>query len=132
MKQVFIVRGLPGTYKSTIARMLVEHEDHVLEAAKIMNMITKEHDFHPDLVKKSHEICQQAFEMLVQQGVERIAVANTSTRYEEFQYYIDSAAKHGYTAVLMVMEQQPHHVQHSPRIGQGQLTKMRKRFEINL
>lgn len=132
MKTVFIVRGLPDTGKSAIALRLVECEDHVLEAAKFMRQETGDHSFRHDLVATSHIRCEVEFMKLIEQGVERIAIANTSTRNSEYQFYVDKAEEHGYHVVKLILERNPFNPYPNKRVGRTQIETMRKRFEIQL
>ena len=84
MKNLYIVRGLPGSGKSTFAKTLVGHDFLVCEADKYF-MVNGEYKFDVTKLKEAHESCRNMVEtymkdsMVNDQFYQEIAVSNTFT-----------------------------------------------------
>jgi predicted kinase len=136
-KNLYIVRGLPGSGKSTFALNLVGADFLVCEADKYF-MIDGEYKFDATKLKQAHEFCRNTVETYMRDNVEandqfyrQIAVSNTFTQEWEMQPYIDLAKKYGYTVFTIVVENRHGGVnQHG--VPDEALTRMRDRFEIKL
>lgn len=93
---LYLVRGLPGSGKSTIARDLVDNglADVQVEADMWMYNDRGEYEFSPSLVKHAHGRCQAAVRKCLRRG-ESVAVSNTFTQRWELQPYINMAEYFG-------------------------------------
>ena len=92
-KTLYLVRGLSGSGKSTIARALAPiynccADDHF--------MINGEYRFRPEGLGEAHASCQKQTEVWMVSGVEIIAVHNTLTCSWEAMPYRDLAERYGY------------------------------------
>ena len=136
-KNLYIVRGLPGSGKSTFALNLVGADFLVCEADKYF-MVDGEYKFDGSKLKDAHEFCRNTVETYMRDNVEandqfyrQIAVSNTFTQEWEMQPYFDLAKKYGYTVFTIVVENRHGGVnQHG--VPDEALTRMRDRFEIKL
>jgi predicted kinase len=136
-KQLYIVRGIPGSGKSTFANNLVGSDFLVCEADKYF-MVDGEYKFDATKLKQAHEFCRNTVETYMRDNVEvndqfyrQIAVSNTFTQEWEMQPYFDLAKKYGYTVFTVIVENRHGGVnQHG--VPDEVLTKMRDRFEIKL
>lgn len=136
-KNLYIVRGLPGSGKSTFATHLVGADFLVCEADKYF-MVDGEYKFDATKLKAAHEFCRNTVETYMRDNVEandqfyrQIAVSNTFTQEWEMQPYFDLAKKYGYTVFTIVVENRHGGVnQHG--VPDEALTRMRDRFEIEL
>lgn len=136
-KNLYIVRGLPGSGKSTFALNLVGADFLVCEADKYF-MVDGEYKFDGSKLKDAHEFCRNTVETYMRDNVEandqfyrQIAVSNTFTQEWEMQPYFDLAKKYGYTVFTIVVENRHHGVNHHG-VPDEALTRMRDRFEIKL
>jgi predicted kinase len=136
-KNLYIVRGLPGSGKSTFALNLVGADFLVCEADKYF-MVDGEYKFDATKLKEAHEFCRNTVETYMRDNVEandqfyrQIAVSNTFTQEWEMQPYIDLAKKYGYTVFTIVVENR-HGGVNEHGVPDEVLTKMRDRFEIKL
>jgi predicted kinase len=136
-KQLYIVRGIPGSGKSTFANNLVGSDFLVCEADKYF-IVDGEYKFDATKLKQAHEFCRNTVETYMRDNVEvndqfyrQIAVSNTFTQEWEMQPYFDLAKKYGYTVFTVIVENRHGGVnQHG--VPDEVLTKMRDRFEIKL
>jgi predicted kinase len=136
-KVLYIVRGIPGSGKSTFAKQLVGADFLVCEADKYF-MVDGEYKFDATKLKQAHEFCRNTVETYMRDNVEandqfyrQIAVSNTFTQEWEMQPYFDLAAKYGY-AVFTVIVENRHGGVNQHGVPDEVLTKMKDRFEIKL
>lgn len=126
MKQVVIIRGLPGSGKTTLATALAEqvHTVHV-EADHFFERIGKV--FDRALLAEAHADCFTRFELaLYDPRVQRVIVSNTFTTRWEYQPYVDAANKAGYSPQIVVCRGNFGSVHDVPEAA---LRRMRERWE---
>ena len=88
--ELILVRGLPGSGKSTFARKYYSHYAH-FEADMFFEQKGR---YVPALIGKAHEWCQhQTLKAL--QARQSVVVSNTATRRWELAPYLEIAAKTG-------------------------------------
>jgi predicted kinase len=137
-KVLYIVRGIPGSGKSTMAKMLVGEEFLVCEADKyFIDKETGEYNFDFTKIKEAHKFCQDTVETYMKDSLvndqfyREIAVSNTFTQEWEMEPYLELAKTYGYKTFSIIVENRHGGVnQHS--VPDEVLTKMRERFEIKL
>jgi len=100
MKQLYIIRGLPGSGKTTLAHKL---SPIVCEADQYF-VRDGVYNFEPTLLKEAHKWCQMQVVQSMQNGAPIIAVSNTSTQKWEYQQYLDWAQQFGYTVFVIVCQ----------------------------
>jgi predicted kinase len=135
-KKLYIVRGLPGSGKSTFALDLVGSDFLVCEADKYF-MVDGEYKFDGSKLKEAHESCRNLVEtymkdsLMNDQFYREIAVSNTFTQAWEMQPYLDLAKQYGYMVFTIIVENRHGGVnQHG--VPDEALTRMKDRFEIKL
>jgi predicted kinase len=84
---LYIIRGLPGSGKTTLARKLA---DVVTEADHFMINAHGEYEFDPTKLRECHEHCRSVAEAALANGA-IVAVSNTFSRRWELQPYISLA-----------------------------------------
>jgi predicted kinase len=137
-KTLYIVRGLPGSGKSTFAKRLVGEDFLVCEADKFfIDKETGEYNFDFTKIKEAHKFCQDTVETYMKDSLlndhfyREIAVSNTFTQEWEMQNYIELAKKYGYTVFTIVVENR-HGGKNIHNVPDDILDKMKERFEISL
>ena len=130
MKFLFIVRGIPGCGKSTVASQLVDNSKNICEADHYF-MNNGEYQFDATKLGDAHESCRRKCKLLMTIGVEKIAVSNTSTTKKEFAPYVDMAKEHGYTVFFIIVENR-HNGQDVHNVPSEVKDAMRKRFTVSL
>lgn len=135
-KKLYIVRGLPGSGKSTFAEALVGSDFLVCEADKYF-MKDGEYKFDGSKLKEAHESCRNTVETYMKDSLvndqfyREIAVSNTFTQEWEMQPYFDLAKQYDYMVFTVIIENRHGGVnQHG--VPDEALTRMKDRFEIKL
>jgi len=92
MKSLYIIRGLPGSGKSTYAKSLAgvhfEADDYFMHNG--------EYIFNGKELSRAHESCRLNVLTAMLHGEETITVANTFTTRKEMAPYFDLAVKYNY------------------------------------
>jgi predicted kinase len=137
-KTLYIVRGIPGSGKSTFAKRLVGEDFLVCEADKFfIDKETGEYNFDFTKIKEAHKFCQDTVETYMKDSLlndhfyREIAVSNTFTQEWEMQHYIDLAKKYGYTVFTVIVENR-HGGKNIHNVPDDIIDKMKERFEISL
>jgi predicted kinase len=126
MKELFLLRGLPGAGKSTLAKSLGGMQ---IEADKYF-MDGDEYKFDPSKLKEAHAWCQNAVSVWMK-SQDKIIVSNTFTQEWEMQPYYDLAEKYGYRVYSLIVENR-HGGVNEHGVPQETLDKMKNRFEVQL
>lgn len=133
MKELFLLRGLPGAGKSTLAKSL--ESVFCYETDKYFENEDGEYNFDPTKLKQAHQWCQDRVEkaMNAPNGFPplRIVVSNTFTQAWEMQPYYDLAEKYGYRVYSLVVENR-HGGVNKHGVPEEKLQQMKQRFEIKL
>jgi predicted kinase len=134
---LFLVRGIPGSGKSTFAKN-IWNEYAVCEADKFFhNKETGEYNFDASRLKEAHEWCRNEVETRMKdhqanpQYYPEIVVSNTFTQEWEMQSYIDLAKKYGYQVTTLIVENR-HGNRNVHNVPDETLDRMRQRFEVKL
>jgi predicted kinase len=97
MKTLYIVRGIPGSGKSTIAKMTgcKYHFEH-----DMFFTVAGVYKFDKNKIAEAVQWCMENTESAMSSG-ENIVVANTFTERYEYEKYLKLAEKNGYSAVVI-------------------------------
>ena len=126
-KIVYIIRGLPGSGKSTIAEQIA---DVVCEDDQLFtnNGLYK---FEASGIQLAIAACKAKFKEAINDGVKRIAVANVFQRHDDAQFYIDVAKKHGYK-VFQIITENVNNTENVHGFKPQDIEIQRKKFEVKL
>lgn len=91
-----LIRGLPGSGKSTIAK---QYTDKHLEADMFFVNNEGEYHFQPKLLKEAHDWCQKQCELLLKQK-QSVVVSNTFVKHWEMKTYRQLAKQNGAKLVI--------------------------------
>ena len=91
VSKLVLIRGLPGSGKSTMAKKQFPNHVH-LEADMFHVNKDGAYKFDHNLIRDSHEWCQKTAEIFLNNGMD-VVVSNTFTRLWEMEDYIP-LAKH--------------------------------------
>ena len=136
MKKLYIVRGLPGSGKSTFAEALVGSDFLVCEADKYF-IVDGEYKFDGTKIKQAHEWCRNRVETYMKDSLvndqfyREIAVSNTFTQEWEMELYYKLAEQYGYVVFSIIVENR-HGGKNAHGVPDEKLEQMKNRFEIKL
>jgi predicted kinase len=135
-KVLVIVRGLPGSGKSSFAN-LVWNNYAICEADKFFYDEAGNYNFDPSKLKQAHEWCRQEVETKMKdnqnnpQYYPEIIVSNTFTQEWEMQTYFDLAEKYDYKIFSVIVENR-HGNKNIHGVPDDTLKRMKDRFQISL
>lgn len=132
MKELFLLRGLPGAGKSTLAKMLAgEKEYRHKEADMFFVDADGNYKFEPSKIKDAHAWCQEEVDFMMKYEHSPIVVSNTFTQEWEMEAYCKLAEKHGYRVHSLIVENR-HGGVNEHGVPEDKLQAMKDRFEIKL
>jgi tRNA uridine 5-carbamoylmethylation protein Kti12 len=137
MKQLILLRGLPGSGKSTAAKLLgAGGSGYAHFEADMFFMVDGEYKFDVAKIKDAHKWCQNSVSRAMFLNKQRghnstIIVSNTFTQEWEMEVYYNLAKEWGYRVTSLIVENR-HDGVNEHAVPQETLTKMRDRFEIKL
>ena len=111
--KVYIIRGAPGTGKTTEAGTIMDDNrdavhcsaDNYFYEVAALNGTSYLEEFKPWLVGKAHQFCWGAFiHALVVMNEETIIVDNTNTYKWEYENYVLLAKELGYEVEIIVTD----------------------------
>ena len=127
MKTLYLLRGIPGAGKSTLAETMVGHR---FETDQYF-MDGTEYKFDASKLKEAHKWCQESVEVCMTTSFNDIIVSNTFTQEWEMKPYLDMAKKHGYRVVSLIVENR-HGGKSTHYVPEETINKMKDRFEVSL
>lgn len=138
MKELILLRGLPGAGKSTLAKSLGGIN---LEADQYFTDEKGEYKFDATKIKLAHQYCQSQTEAWMQVdnpqvntgkvNTSRIVVSNTFTQEWEMEAYFELAKKYGYRVYSLIVENR-HGGVNEHNVPEDKVKQMRERFQIKL
>jgi predicted kinase len=133
MKTLYLLRGLPGAGKSTLASQLA---DSHFEADMYFTNENGQYLFNPSEIKKAHAWCQSEVHtaMILNHTTgdnEKIVVSNTFTQGWEMEPYYKLAESYGYRVFSIIVENR-HGGENLHSVPEDKIEAMRARFEFRL
>jgi predicted kinase len=127
MKHLFLLRGLPGAGKSTLAKSIggihFEADMYFIEDGV--------YKFDPTKLKMAHNWCAIQTQKAMVDDEPKIIVSNTFTQEWEMENYYKLAKENGYTVFSLIVENR-HEGINEHGVPQEALDRMKSRFEIKL
>jgi len=135
MKTLYIVRGVPGSGKSTFAKSIAKPWQ-IFEADKFF-IKNGEYKFDYTKIKDAHNDCKRKVHKAIHPSLFRrlfyntVVVSNTFTQEWEMRFYEIIARKYGYRVFHVVVENR-HGGVNEHGVPDDKLEVMKNRFEISL
>jgi len=132
MKTLYLLRGLPNSGKSTLAKSIggihIEADQYFMENG--------EYKFDGSKIKLAHNYCQSQTRAWMdtdgtQVNVDKIVVSNTFTQEWEMKPYYEMAEEYGYMVFSLIVENR-HGGVNEHDVPDEVIEKMEKRFEVKL
>jgi predicted kinase len=130
MKSIFLIRGLPGAGKTSLAKALSDGHC-IVSADDYFTSSDGTYSFDSSRLGSAHEYCRRAVEDMMFASLDKIFVANTFTTEKEMKYYYDLAEKYGYRVFSIIVENR-HEGISVHRVPNETLETMKHRFNIKL
>lgn len=129
-KTLYLLRGLPGAGKSTLAKTLSDAEDAFHFEADMYFDEDGVYIFEPTGLYAAHQWCLRNTEQFMLRG-RNVVVSNTFTTDKELKPYLELAAKTGHRVVSLIVENRHGNVSVHD-VPEETLAKMRARFTVKL
>ena len=132
MKTLYIVRGVPGSGKSTFAKSLGGTHFET----DMFFMKDGEYKFDMSKIKEAHNWCQDSVNtaMIMNNTAglnETIVVSNTFTQEWEMMSYFEMAELHEYRVFSIILENR-HGGVNEHNVPEDKIEQMKNRFEVVL
>jgi predicted kinase len=135
-KILTLVRGLPGSGKSTFANTIT-NEFSVCEADKFFYDKEGNYNFDTNKLSQAHKWCKEQVEVRMkdnqinEQFYPHIVVSNTFTKEWEMNEYFELAKQYGYMVFTIIVENR-HGSKSVHTVPEATMGNMLNRFEIKL
>lgn len=123
-KEMIIVRGVPGSGKTTFAKSL--KPDAHIEADMYMTDSKGQFRYAPSKLSQAHSWCIGRVNYEMSRNTPTIVVSNTFIRLWEIDPYIELGRDHGYSVSIVEMTGSFKNIHGVP---DEKVEEMRKRFE---
>jgi predicted kinase len=130
-KILYIVRGIPGSGKSTFAKTLVKKDYCHKEADMFFVDREGNYKFEPSKIKDAHKWCQEEMDFLMRLEHSPVVVSNTFTQEWEMEPYFELAKKYGYKVFTVIVENR-HGGTNEHNVPEDKIEQMKTRFELKL
>jgi predicted kinase len=132
MKELILLRGVPGCGKSTLAKLLVGDKDYCHKEADMYFIDGKgNYNFDPSKIKDAHAWCKEETEFVMKYEHSPVVVSNTFTQEWEMEAYYELAKTWGYTVFSIIVENR-HGGVNEHGVPADKIKQMIDRFEIKL
>jgi predicted kinase len=132
MKNLILLRGLPGAGKSTVAKLIgADGAGYAHYEADMFFMKDGEYKFEPTQIKMAHNWCQIQTEKAMANDTHIVIVSNTFTQEWEMERYLELAKYYDYQVYSLIVENR-HGGVNTHGVPEDKLEIMKKRFHIKL
>lgn len=122
-KILYIIRGVPGSGKSTLAHKLT---DNVVEADQYFYDDEGNYNWSADKLNQAHNWCFYTVKKYMEEGRDKIAVANTFVKNKDYKRYVELAKEFGYKVDIRTCTGNYQNIHNVP---DETVEKMRSKFQ---
>lgn len=126
-KILYIVRGIPGSGKSTFAKTLGGIHFETDE----FFMVDGKYEFDGSKIKLAHNWCMIETQKAMVDNKPKIVVSNTFTQEWEMDTYFKLAKENGYKVFSLIVENR-HGGKNQHMVPEDKIEQMINRFEVKL
>ena len=131
MKNLILLRGVPGAGKSTTADAITDIKSGILSADMFFEDENGNYNFDGSKLRQAHQWCQDQVKDRMKWGKTPIVVANTFTRAWEMEEYFKLAGEYGYMVHSLIVENR-HDGENVHSVPAEKVQEMKDRFEVKL
>jgi predicted kinase len=133
VNSLILLRGLPGSGKTTLAKILSENNTYPVFSVDdyFTNGKTGEYIFNFQDNHLAYKQCEELTKDAMQQRLSKIFVHNTFTIDWELEPYFKLASKFNYSLFVVTVENY-HHNKNTHAVSDEQLQKMAEKYKVKL
>ena len=132
MNSLIILRGLPGSGKTTLANLLSENKWPIFSIdSYFTDTVTKEYTFQFDKNHLAYKNCEEQTRQAMQAGTEKIFIDNVFSLDWEMEPYFKLASTYNYSVHIVTVENY-HGSKNKHNISDEQVKKMAAKYKVKL
>jgi uridine kinase len=132
-KIIILLRGLPGSGKTELAKALSEQGKYPVLSVDdyFTHPETGEYEFDYKSNHLAYKSCEERTLKYAESGLSKILVHNTFTMYWEMEPYFKIASDHNYSIFVVTVENY-HNGNNKHNVSEEQLLKMSMKYKVKL